>query len=199
MKANQQLKNNKGNEIFLFPLDNMYLTPARDPAEHEVLALDFLGWNGERIYNCPCYAPFSCKVVYAGNDHNMICWSDEEVEFADGTIDYASVLVAHSNLDIPYVNQTFKQGDLWYHTGNYGMSTGDHLHIEIAKGHNLWNDDGIGLKNAIHCWLGMYVNDTILFRTGDFDWKIYEGGITPINPKKRKKFKWVLYTKNLRN
>ena len=36
MKAGQKLKNKNGNEIFLFPLDNMYLTEARIPPEHEV-------------------------------------------------------------------------------------------------------------------------------------------------------------------
>lgn len=196
MKPLQKLYNSSGNEVILFPLEFLYLSPARDPDEHDKLALDFLGWNDlGRVYNCPCYAPFSGKVVYTGNDHNMIYQSLGPVEFADGTIDYATVLVAHSNTAPASVGSTFSQGELWYHTGNFGLSSGDHLHIEIAKGLQMWNSDGIGLNNAVHFYDSVYVNDTVLVRPENYNWKIFEGGIVPSLEKKRKKFPFYFYKK----
>lgn len=193
MRAGQRLTNSRGNEILLFPLEYLYLTEGRVPPEHDVLALDFLGWGSSgRVYDCNCYAPFSCSVVYTGNDHNMIIWSDNPVVFADGTIDYASILVAHSNTEPANVGTHFTQGDLFYHTGNYGFSGGDHLHIELAKGHNTWNDTYIGLKNAIHFYDGVYVNDTEIVRGGEFTWKTYKRPIIT----KTNKYNVLLYTFN---
>lgn len=198
MLAGQKLKNSSGNEVILFPLEYLYVTANRP--EHDVLALDFLGWdkNG-RVYNCPCYAPFSGKIVYTGNDHNMIYQSDEKVVFADGTIDYATILVAHSKEAPQPVGTHYNQGDLWYRTGAFGNVTGDHLHTEIAKGHVKWNASGIGLKNAIHFWNGVYINDTVVVRPDLYIWKIFDGGITPKPQEKKKKFKWVLYARKLRS
>ena len=86
-----------------------------------------------------------------------------------------------------------------YQTGNYGQSTGEHLHMEIAIADgNYWNPSGIGLNNAIHMWLGMYVDNTVLLRAGDFDWQNF--GETPQpSEEKKKRFPWVLYAKKLRN
>lgn len=195
MKPGEKIKNPSGNEIILFPME--YMMTSQGPHREE--AWDFLGWNANgRVNNCPCYAPFSGSVVYTGNDHNMIYWSDEKVQFVDGTIDYASILVAHSET-APTIGAKYSQGDLWYHTGNYGMSTGDHLHIELAKGHVKWNRGGTGLLNPLYLPNGMYVNDTIIVNGGGATWVNYD--VVPPTPevKKRKKFPWVLYAKKLRN
>ena len=42
MLAGEKKKASDGYEVALFPCEAMYLTPARDPDEHLVLALDFL-------------------------------------------------------------------------------------------------------------------------------------------------------------
>ena len=78
MQANQKLIASDGKEIFLFPCDAMYLTPARVPPEHDVLALDFLprDTKGNKITGMKCYAPFSGTIVYTGADHNLILESD---------------------------------------------------------------------------------------------------------------------------
>ena len=66
MRPNQKLKASDGYEVALFPCATLYLSPARDPDEHDVLALDFLPYNisGQRITAMPCYAPFSGTLVY---------------------------------------------------------------------------------------------------------------------------------------
>ena len=197
----QRLWDNQGNEVCLFPMETLYLSTARDPAEHQLLAMDFWGWdNGLRIYNCPCYAPVSCEVVYTGNDHNMICWSLAPVRLVDGTLSDISILVAHSDTAPAGVGTTFVQGQLWYHTGNYGQSTGDHLHMEVALGHVKWDTSGTHLKNPTHLYNVMAVNDTTVARGMNYNWREYEGGITPPTPEetKKKNFPWVLYARKFR-
>ena len=197
MRPLQRMFDNQGNEVCLFPLQDLYLSPDRVPPEHQLLAMDFLGWdNGLRIYDCPCYAPFSGEVVYTGNDHNMIYWSSNPVRLADGSVSDVTILVAHSDTAPGVVGTTYVQGNLWYHTGNYGQSTGDHLHMEVAKGHVMWDSSGTHLQDPAHIYNVMCVNDTVISRGLDFDWKEYEGQ-TPV-PKSN--FPWYLVAgKKFRN
>lgn len=191
-----------GLEVALFPCETLYLTPSRDPDEHDVLALDFLPRNmgGQAITAMPCYAPFSGTIVYTGNDHNLILESDNKVHFADGSVAYMRVLVAHS-FQAPVLNTHYNQGDEFYKTGNYGQSFGEHLHMEIAKVDDkstpYWNSGGIGIRNAIHMWDGYFVNNTVLLRPEDYPWK--EWGGEPTIKRKINKFPWVLYARRLRN
>lgn len=199
MRPGQKLKAPDGLEVALFPCEAMYITDGS--GEHGVLALDFLPRNisGGVITAMPCYAPFSGTVVYTGNDHNLILESDYRVHLPDGTINYARVLVAHSFL-IPTLGAHYNQGDVFYRTGNYGTSTGEHLHMEVAsvatKSVAYWNTGGIGLNQAIHMWDGLYVNNTVLLQDNNYDWIEY-GGISVFPTKKN--FKWVLYARKLRD
>lgn len=171
MVANEQMYDRNGTQVLLFPLEYMYLSTARNPDEHQELAMDFLGWGANgRVYDCPCYAPCDLEVVYTGNDHNMICWSKNPVLLANGQIDNVSILVAHSMTAPGSVGTNYSQGQLWYHTGNYGHSTGDHLHLEIARGHVKWNSSGTALQNPSHLYDCMYVNDTHLIRPQSYEW-----------------------------
>lgn len=202
MQPLERLWDDDGNEVCLFPMQQLYLTTARDPAEHDGLAMDFWGWdNGLRVYDCDCFAPFSGEVVYTGNDHNMIYWSTNPVRLVDGTLSHVSILVAHSNTAPSPVGTTFVQGQLWYHTGNYGQSTGDHLHMEMALGHVMWNQAGTGLLNPYHLYDGMACNDTVIARGMYYNWRDYEGGVTPPTPEeeKRHKFPWFIYARRLRD
>lgn len=203
MRPNQKLVASDGYEVALFPCEALYLTTARDPDEHDVLALDFLPFNtaGQRITAMPCYAPFSGTIVYTGNDHNLILESDDKVHMPDGSLEYGRVLVAHS-FEAPVLGTHYNQGDLFYRTGNYGQSSGEHLHMEVAhvssKSAQKWNNGGIGIYGAIHMWLGLYVNDTILLRPEDYNWVEYTGGITPEEEKKKHKFPWFIYAQRNR-
>lgn len=202
MIAGQKLKASDGYEVALFPCEALYLSPARDPDEHDVLALDFLPFNiaGQRITAMPCYAPFSGTIVYTGNDHNLILESDDKVHMPDGSLDYGRVLVAHSYI-APVLGTHYNQGDLFYRTGNYGQSFGEHLHMEVAhvssKSAQKWNKGGIGIYGAIHIWNALYVNNTALLRPEDYNWQIYEDPTPPIDTKK-KHFPWVLYSRKFR-
>lgn len=206
MKPNQRLLADDGHEVCLFPCEAMYITQG----EHDVLALDFRPVNvlGARITAMKCYAPFSGRIVYTGNDHNCILQSDDLVYMPDGSLSYGRVLVAHSEV-APVLNTHYIQGQQFYTTGNFGQSYGEHLHMEIASVslpiERYWNSGtGIGLYKAIHMWNGMFVNDTALIEDGGYNWVEYNGGVTPPTPptpedKKPHKFPWVLYANRLRN
>lgn len=184
MRAGQRLIANDGYEVALFPCEALYLSPARDPDEHGVLALDFLprDTQGNAITGMLCYAPFSGTIVYTGNDHNAILQSDDLVHAPDGSLKYMRVLVAHS-WTASTQGTHYNQGDHFYTTGNYGQSTGEHLHMEVATVNDtsvqLWNSGGIGLYSAIHMWDALYVNDTALLRPKDYNWRTYGGGPLP--------------------
>ena len=204
MTPGQRLVASDGYEVALFPCEALYLSPDRDPDEHDVLALDFLPRNiaGQTIQAMPCFAPFSGTIVYTGNDHNCILESDDLVHMPDGSLEYARCLVAHSFI-APTLNAHYTQGQEFYRTGNYGMSYGEHLHMELArvssKSAQYWNTGGIGIYGAIHMWDALYVNNTVLLRPKNYNWQTWNAP-TPPTPtiKKDKKFPWVLYSKKLR-
>lgn len=196
MQPLQRMWDNQGNEVCLFPLEYLHMSQG----EHQLYALDFLGWNSlGRVYDCPCYAPFSGEIVYTGNDHNMIYWSTNPVRLVDGTLSHVSILVAHSDTAPASVGTTFVQGQLWYHTGNYGHSTGDHLHMEVALGHVKWDSTGMHLNNPAHMYNVMAVNDTVIDYGMGLNWRNYEGGVTPGEEIKKKRFPWVLYARKFRH
>ena len=204
MRPKQKLKAADGYEVALFPCAALYLTTARNPDEHDVLALDFLPFNisGKRITAMPCYAPFSGTLVYTGNDHNCILESDDKVHMPDGSLEYGRVLVAHSFIR-PVKGTHYNQGDLFYTTGNYGMSSGEHLHMEVAhvssKSVKYWNSGGIGIYGAIHMWNALYVNDTVLLRPENYNWVEWDGPTPHPEEEKKKKFPWFIYARRFRN
>lgn len=187
MRAGETLVAPDGYEVALFPCEALYLSPARDPDEHDVLALDFLprSANDQTITGMKCYAPFSGKIVYTGNDHNCILESNDKVHAPDGTLKYMRVLVAHSEV-APTMGATYTQGQQFYTTGNYGQSYGEHLHMEVAtvdsKSASYWNSGGVGIYGAIHMWNALYVDDTALLRPENYNWQTYGSPVPPIPP-----------------
>ena len=101
--------------------------PYRKPID----IIDNVSGNGN------AYAPFDCKVVAKSpsNGNTIAIESLEKVEFADGTIDYMTIMVAHDD-DISNISigKTYKQGEVFYQEGNAGVSSGSHIHLETARG-----------------------------------------------------------------
>ena len=92
-------------------------------------AIDFTTTN-------PLKAPFTgtIKKIY---DYNNAVWleSIDKVMFADGTIDYMTILTLHDN-DVSNlkVGDTIKQGVDYYNQGTKGEVTGAHIHMAVGKG-----------------------------------------------------------------
>lgn len=205
MRAGQRMVAEDGYEVLLFPLEYLYMSQDEGGSYSHLYtySIDFLGWGANgRKYKCPYYAPCTCKCISVSS--GSVVWeSTQEVHFADNNLDYVTFHFAHDdNTSVHYVGEIINQGDLIGHTGTTGHVTGDHVHLNTARGHYAgFYDVGTGhyqLRNSTHIYDTMYVNDTVIKRGFGHNWKTYEGGVTPIDVK-RYKFKWVLYANKLRN
>ena len=187
MIAGQKLKTSNNVEVLLFPLEYMRISQAEggDYSHQGTLAMDFLGWGANgRVYDCPYYAPCSCRCVASTESANRIWQSLEPVLWADGTTSYVTWVQAHD--ESPHaVGTILSQGDLLGHTGTAGYVTGDHVHFNFARGtyanweqvppNNNWQ-----LRNSVHIYNACYVNDTVLVEPYTFNWKTYD---VPVPPK----------------
>ena len=197
---------------FLFPLDDMYLSQGSYTATYShngCYAMDFIGWsNGSRVYQCPYYAPFDCKLVARwGSSSPMVVWQSlNEVNFVDGTTGYACIGFCHDDQVNTYaIGTTRTQGQLIGHTGTYGASA-DHVHIEAKKGtYEGYHQNAQGvwmLTNSTWLYDLMGVNDTVLTKTyyidhndvrHDYPWDTFTWNIpypTPPTPTTTKKHKY---------
>lgn len=211
MVANERLVANDGYEVALFPLEylNMSQDEGGDFSHIGTYNIDFLGWGANgRVLNCPIYAPCTMKVVYKNMSYDggnqVIFESVNKVHLANGQLDYLTIAFAHDP-NPPYTNigDIVQQGQLCYHTGEYGNVTGDHVHSCCGQGvyqgqtqrppQNRWD-----LTNRIHYWEGVFVNDTVIIQGYNHNWVTWTPPIPP-TPVNKSKFNWLLYARRLRN
>lgn len=166
-------------EKILFPLKYMKVTQGMNGAySHKgTFAIDYGTGGDEKIY-----APFTgtIKKIYntgKGSANGTWLLSNEKVQFADGSIDYAVFKCAHDN-DISdlYVGKVIKQGQHFYNMGTAGNATGKHVHIEIAKGNKVgWyenNDGNWMITNSIDQTKAFFVpSDVKIVKNGGYTWK----------------------------
>lgn len=203
MRAGQTMTNSAGVEISLFPLEYMNISQGEEGSySHQGRwAIDFLGWGSNgRILECPYYAPFSCRVVQHASYYNV--WQSINPVITPRGKEFVSFVVMH-DANPPALGTVKSQGELIGHTGTHtspGGSpvTGDHVHIQGANGtFQGWINSGRDLRNREHIYNLFYINDTVIINDYGYNWKIYQGGITPSYDKY--KFKWVLYANKIRN
>lgn len=222
MIAGQKSVGSNNADNSLFPLEYMYITQGEYEytySHNGTYAMDFQGWGANgRVYNCPYYAPFDCHCVAIwGSTSPMVVWqSDNPVNYVDGRVDYMCIGFVHdNNISSFRVGDTRSQGDVIGHTGTYGNVTGDHVHIEVARGlyaGYYQNSQGVWqLRNEYHLYDALGVNDTVLVKDYyinhqdvrvDYPWEEFQD-IPPVPPtptySKKSKFPWVLYANKLRN
>ena len=91
--------------------------------------------TGTAGVKAPYYAP--CDVVCAEVEKSSasVWWqSKDKVLFADGTIDYMTLMVVHDNTINQYKGMEIKQGVQIGNMGDGANADGVHCHIEVAKG-----------------------------------------------------------------
>lgn len=208
MLANHTYVGANGKQNCMFPLEIMYLTQGEDTGSTHrgTYAMDFQGmYNAStRRYRCPYYAPCDLELVaIAGStSHTYAYTSLNEVNFVDGTSGYFTIVVAHDDT-VYNVGRRVMQGQELGKTGDYGVASGDHVHIEVKKGQYeglVQNQYGYWmLKNANHLYDLFGVNDTMLLVTGGYNWQEFSPTPPPPTPSLSKsKFPWVLYARKLR-
>lgn len=124
-------------------------------------------------------APFTgvIKRIYKGC--NAI-WleSIDKVEYADGTIDYMTIMTLHDN-DVSNlkVGQVIKQGTIYYHPGIKGKVTGTHIHLAIGKGKfigNGWNKNKYGhwcINNQYDITKALFIDKSVKKTKVLYKWK----------------------------
>lgn len=124
-------------EKIMYPSKNIWITQIYGVGTYSHTfnkALDDQGKNNTTIDNF--YAPFTGKVVRKYQSDNEVWFqSINKVVFADGTVDYATILMGHdNNISDLKIGQIIKQGVAFYQEGKKGKVTGNHVHFEIQAG-----------------------------------------------------------------
>lgn len=119
----------------LYPSENMRITQRYEIGSHlDSYAIDE-ACEDQGISSLK--APFTgvIKKIYPADANEVWLESVEPVEYPDGTIDYLTILFAHSN-DVSnlFVGKHIKQGEIFYSEGTKGQVTGNHCHIECGQG-----------------------------------------------------------------
>lgn len=214
MLAGQTLRAADGYEVALFPMPYLYMTQDEggDTSHQGTYNIDLIGWGlGGRIYQAPIYAPCTCKLVYkedtyaAGNIR--IFQSVDKVHTPSG-LQYIHFYFGHDSAPpINTLGAVANQGDLIYHTGTYGQAYGDHTHtcmgygVWVSHSHNITTRPPYNrqdLTYRLHYWDAVYVNDTVVYRGFNHDWRTWDEP-TPVISYKPTHFPWVLYANKLRN
>ena len=116
----------------------------------------------------PYFAP--CDLVCKAIDltYAFTWWqSVNKVKFADGTVDYVTMMFGHDENINATVGMTIKKGTQVGNMGAGGTATGTHCHIEVAKGQykGKWykNDKGVYcLYNSIKFYDAFYMDNVQL-------------------------------------
>ena len=115
-------------------------------------------------------APFTgvIKKIYTKDANQVWLESKDKVLYADGTIDYMTILTMHaddvSNLK---VGDIVKQGEVYYKEGTKGYATGNHIHLTVGKGKFTgtgWykNSDGNWcINNQYDVYNALFLLDTV--------------------------------------
>ncbi|MBR3117560.1 MAG: hypothetical protein IKL65_00580 [Bacilli bacterium] len=126
-------------------------------------------------------APYSgtVKQIYPQYENEVFYESDNPVEFADGTVDYATTMFLHQDSPMAYdmhVGKHYNQGEkIYIEGGRYKGKNGvfaTHLHVEFARGkYQDWYKNSCGyysLPNAKKPEDCCFIDDTyhILYNYG---------------------------------
>ena len=223
MRANQQLYDNNGKQVALFPLSGFHISQRDDETfSHNpsvYYATDYLGWNSSgRVYRAPCYAPVDIKLIWKNATECCAVWESlEKVHLSNGMIDYLTILVYHDN-DIQ--NNTYysvgtikRMGEIFNRTGTGGQVTGDHVHLETGYGrYATSSSSSYGTAEykfhitdwtrpkRLHNYDALFINDTSPYQSpGSYTWLTFSGGTPTPGEIKKHHFKWVLYANKIRN
>lgn len=173
-------------EKIMYPLKNMWITCKPGEYAHKYSkAIDDQGFDYKSIDKV--YAPYTGKVVRKYPSECEIWFeSIDKVEFADGTIDYATILFAHKDrYDDIKEGVVYKQGEVIYSEGTKaGNKVGGaqrHVHFEICAGKTTgsgWKKSPDGTWNLVKgkkptdCY---FIDDSInVIKSGGLNFKKIE-------------------------
>lgn len=169
----------------LYPLKNMRITQGYGEGTHiDSFAIDDAG-KDTGIENV--FAPFTgtIKKIYQNDANEVWLESVDKVEYPDGTIDYMTMMFAHSNnVSNLKVGQIINKGTPFYSEGTKGNATGNHCHFECGRGKfegSGWHKNGKGYwiinnsKNPQEC---LWIDETIaIINNNNYNFKKIEAEV----------------------
>lgn len=127
------------------------------------------------------FAPFTGVVKRIYPSFNAV-WleSKQKIEYADKSVDYMTVLLMHDNNILGLkVGQVINQGKFFYDEGTKGYATGNHVHLETARGKfigNGWHQNSQNvwmINNPIEPYKALYIEPSTKVLNGyKYPWKI---------------------------
>lgn len=170
----------------IFPLRHTWVSQEMGgkTSHLDTLAIDFGSLTQYLDYNL--YAPFDGTVVWADSismGGTIAFQSNEKVQYADGTIDYMTVITEHDNYR-PAKGKVFKQGQLYSHMGTAG-NVGKHCHLEVQKGQfkkytGLTRQGYYKFPNTIEPYKALFLTKDTLIKYDPYEklWKV----LTEVTP-----------------
>lgn len=115
------------------------------------------GTIGRDYFYAPCDLVIR-RIYGVGNNGTNTIWleSKDKVIFADGTSNYATLMIIHPNDDTLKnlkVGQNYKQGEKMFLEGNDGDATGYHFHLEVSKNKFSECKNNGWVKNNKNAWV----------------------------------------------
>ena len=135
-------------EKFKFPMPTMNITQGYNTGTHlGTYAIDCAGEDAGIDW---VLAPFTCKIMHTESaSYGNWYWiqSTEPVLCANGVIDYMTCMLGHDNKMRHKVGDIIKQGANLCAEGTSGNATGNHCHIEVARGKYVgtWHKNKYGI------------------------------------------------------
>lgn len=159
IKGQKSVRN--GIEDFLCPFTDMYISQGSNGAySHKgIMANDVRGKVAGIKY--PYYAPCKIKCLATYPESGQSMWqSVNKVRFANGRVDYATIMIAHDDTIDCKVGQVIEQGSQLGNMGTKGNATGVHCHIEISQSNDrTWKKN----KYGNYCFNNEYDTDECYF------------------------------------
>lgn len=173
-----------GYQDFLCPFTDMYITQGSNSnsSHRGIMANDVRGIKSGVRY--PYYAPCDLKAVALYPSSGQVMWTSlNKVRFANGRIDYATIMTAHDDTMDAKIGQIVRQGNQLGNMGNKGLSSGIHCHIQISQGNNTkwykkssWTYNGrvydiYGFENEYDLDDCYFIDDTNILNGMGGNWK----------------------------
>lgn len=169
----QGVVNAEGEELAVWVADSLVVTQgAFDTYSHQMQnALDIQPTEGM------VRAPFNATVVRV-DATEIACnavWiqSTGPVRYADGSYDYMTAIFLHdNNISDLYVGRGLTQGEYFYHSGDYGISSGKHVHVSFYRGE--YNPYTMRVGNGdVFAQDALFLpDDTYIYNDYGLDWKV---------------------------
>ena len=163
------------NAIFMMNYLNVTQTANNNFSHKGCLAIDISGLDtGIDTLK----APFTGTIKRIYSDNNAV-WieSNDKVRYADGTIDYMTVLTMHNNSTSLKVGDVIKQGTPYYKEGTRGYAIGNHIHLSVGKGKFIgsgWYQNSNGnwcINNQYDVHKALFLdNNTKIINSGGYNW-----------------------------